>query len=86
VLCCTVLCCTVLYCTVLYCTVLLEELVCCLFIFFFESRLIPTLFSLSDWGYQPEQVLAGKAVRLQTARKIGTLKIINGHKGWMKHL
>jgi NADH:ubiquinone oxidoreductase subunit 4 (subunit M) len=29
------------------------------FYIFFESRLIPTLFLLSDWGYQPEQVQAG---------------------------
>ena len=38
--------------------VLLEELVCFLFIFF-ESRLIPTLFLILGWGYQPERVQAG---------------------------
>jgi NADH-ubiquinone oxidoreductase chain 4 len=40
--------------------VLLEELACILFIYiFFESRLIPTLFLILCWGYQPEQVQAG---------------------------
>jgi len=27
--------------------------------FFFESRLIPTLFLILEWGYQPERVQAG---------------------------
>ena len=30
-----------------------------LFIYFFESRLIPTLFLILGWGYQPEWVQAG---------------------------
>jgi NADH-ubiquinone oxidoreductase chain 4 len=39
--------------------VLLEELVYYLSIYFFESRLIPTLFLILGWGYQPERVQAG---------------------------
>jgi len=39
----------------LYCIVLLEELVYFLFIYFFESRLIPTLFLILGWGYQRVQ-------------------------------
>jgi len=41
-----------------WCIVPLEELVYFLFIYFFESRLIPTLFLILCWGYQPEQVQA----------------------------
>ena len=29
------------------------------YIYFFESRLIPTLFLILGWGYQPERVQAG---------------------------
>jgi len=43
----------------LCCIVLLEELVYFLFIYFFESRLILTLFLILGWGYQPERVQAG---------------------------
>jgi NADH-ubiquinone oxidoreductase chain 4 len=39
--------------------VLLEESVYFLFIYFFESRLIPTLFLILGWGYQPGRVQAG---------------------------
>jgi NADH-ubiquinone oxidoreductase chain 4 len=41
------------------CIVHLKELVCFPFIYFFESRLIPTLFLILGWGYQPERVQAG---------------------------
>jgi len=37
----------------------LEELVYSHFIYFFESRLIPTLFLILCWGYQPERVQGG---------------------------
>ena len=30
-----------------------------IYFFFFESRLIPTLFLILRWGYQPERVQAG---------------------------
>ena len=43
----------------LCCTVLLEELVCFHFMLFFYNRLIPTLFLILGWGYQPERVQAG---------------------------
>jgi len=43
----------------LCCIVPLEELVYSLFTIFFESRLIPTLFLIFGWGYQPERVQAG---------------------------
>ena len=42
-----------------FCTVLLERMSTLSFYIFFESRLIHTLFPLSDWEYQPEQVPAG---------------------------
>jgi NADH-ubiquinone oxidoreductase chain 4 len=45
--------------SLLYRTVFLEELACFLFVLFFESRLIPTLFLILIWGYQPERVQAG---------------------------
>ena len=37
----------------------LKELVYFLFIYFFESRMIPTSFLILGWGYQPERVQAG---------------------------
>ena len=39
--------------------VLLEELVYSHFLYFLESRLIPTLFLILGWRYQPEHVQAG---------------------------
>jgi NADH-ubiquinone oxidoreductase chain 4 len=50
----------------LYCIVLLEELVCFLFIYFFDSRLIPTLFLILGSGYQHERVQAGIYLLLYT--------------------
>jgi len=50
----------------LYCIVLLEELVYFLFIYFFESRLIPTLFLILGCGYQPERVQAGNYLLFYT--------------------
>ena len=41
----------------LCCTVLLEELVCFLFTYFFEIRLIPTLYLILGCGYQPDRPL-----------------------------
>ena len=42
---------------ILYCTFRRISLLS--FYIFFESRLIPTLFLILGWGYQPEQVQAG---------------------------
>jgi NADH-ubiquinone oxidoreductase chain 4 len=42
-------------CTMLYCTFI--SLLS--FYIFFESRLIPTLFLILGWGYQPERVQTG---------------------------
>jgi NADH-ubiquinone oxidoreductase chain 4 len=44
-------------CTMLYCTFRSISLLS--FYIFFESRLIPTLFLILGWGYQPERVQAG---------------------------
>ena len=43
--------------TMLYCTFRRISLLS--FYIFFESRLIPTLFLILGWGYQPERVQAG---------------------------
>ena len=43
----------------LCCIVPLKELVYLLFIYFFENRLVPTLFLILCCGYQPERVKAG---------------------------
>jgi NADH-ubiquinone oxidoreductase chain 4 len=37
----------------------LVELICFLFIYFFESSLIPTVFLILGWGYHPERLQAG---------------------------
>ena len=37
-----------------YCVVALEESFYSYFLYFFDSRLIPTLFLILGWGYQPE--------------------------------
>jgi len=42
---------------ILYCTFRRISLLS--FYIFFESRLIPTLFLILGWGYQPERVQAG---------------------------
>jgi len=60
----------------LYCIVLLEELVYFLFIYFFESRLIPTLFLILSWGYQPERVQAGIYLLFYTL--LATLPLLVG--------
>nr|UXD79072.1 NADH dehydrogenase subunit 4 [Prorhinotermes inopinatus] len=44
-------------CTMLYCTFSSTSLLS--FYIFFESSLIPTLFLILGWGYQPERVQAG---------------------------
>ena len=38
------------------------------FYFFFESSLIPTLFLILGWGYQPERLQAGFFIILYTVR------------------
>jgi NADH-ubiquinone oxidoreductase chain 4 len=43
----------------LYCTFRRVGLLSFYVFFFFESRLIPTLFLILGWGYQPERVQAG---------------------------
>ena len=42
----------------LYCIVPLEKVVYFLFVYIFENRLIPNLFLILGWGYQPELVPA----------------------------
>lgn len=39
-----------------------------LFYFFFEASLIPTLFLILGWGYQPERLQAGFYIILYTVR------------------
>ena len=61
----------------LYCIVLLEELLCSLFIYFFESRLIRTLFLILGWGYQPERVQA--AIYLLFYTLLASLPLLVGN-------
>jgi NADH:ubiquinone oxidoreductase subunit 4 (subunit M) len=47
------------------------------FYIFFESRLIPTLFLILGWGYQPEQVQAGIYLLFYTL--LASLLLLVGH-------
>lgn len=61
------------------------SMVCCVFFisrrilrfyFFFESSLIPTLFLILGWGYQPERLQAGLYIMLYTVRASMPLFVI----------